>query len=323
MADQQVHTDPVEQAEKKQRFTLPSAYTILFALIVLMAIATWLVPAGVYDRDDEGAPVPGTYHEVDAEPAADPGRLAHRTDQRPVRDRGRSRQHQLLQLRGAVRCHRRRAVHHRHRRVPRHHHGDRGDPGRHQPAGPAAARQGTLDDPDPDGGLRPRRHHLRDGRGEPGLLRPGHHGADRRRLRRPDWRRRGPAGLRHRHPRVDPEPVRDRHRLRVRGHPDQRGTHRPPGHPGHRPGHRHLVRAALRRPGEAGPGVVGGPRHEGGERGPLPRDRGRGRCPGPDRHPQGDPGRLRAGLRRDDVRRDPLGGPRGSGCRRSGGGSRR
>jgi uncharacterized ion transporter superfamily protein YfcC len=67
MADQQVRAEPVEQP-KKRRFTLPSAYTILFALIVLMAIATWLVPAGVYDRDDEGAPVPGTYHEVESNP---------------------------------------------------------------------------------------------------------------------------------------------------------------------------------------------------------------------------------------------------------------
>ena len=69
MADQQVRAEPVEQQpEKKGRFTLPSAYTILFALIVLMAIATWLVPAGVYDRDKEGAPVPGTYHEVESNP---------------------------------------------------------------------------------------------------------------------------------------------------------------------------------------------------------------------------------------------------------------
>ena len=34
-------------AEEKRRFTLPSAYTILFALIVLAAIATWVIPAGV------------------------------------------------------------------------------------------------------------------------------------------------------------------------------------------------------------------------------------------------------------------------------------
>ena len=36
---------PGPGTEKKGRFTLPSAYTILFALIVLAAIATWLVPA--------------------------------------------------------------------------------------------------------------------------------------------------------------------------------------------------------------------------------------------------------------------------------------
>jgi uncharacterized ion transporter superfamily protein YfcC len=68
MADQQVRAEPVEQPDRKRRFTLPSAYTILFALIVLMAIATWLVPAGVYDRDKEGAPKPGTYHEVEQNP---------------------------------------------------------------------------------------------------------------------------------------------------------------------------------------------------------------------------------------------------------------
>jgi uncharacterized ion transporter superfamily protein YfcC len=66
MADQtEVRTEP---AGERRRFTLPSAYTILFALIVLMAIATWIIPAGVYDRDEEGAPLPGTYHEVEANP---------------------------------------------------------------------------------------------------------------------------------------------------------------------------------------------------------------------------------------------------------------
>jgi uncharacterized ion transporter superfamily protein YfcC len=53
---------------KRRRFTLPSAYTILFALIVLMAIATWLIPAGTYDLDHNGNPIPGSYHEVDGSP---------------------------------------------------------------------------------------------------------------------------------------------------------------------------------------------------------------------------------------------------------------
>jgi uncharacterized ion transporter superfamily protein YfcC len=68
MAEQKVRAEPVEPPERRRRFTLPSAYTILFALIVLMAIATWIVPAGVYDRDKEGAPKPGTYHEVKSNP---------------------------------------------------------------------------------------------------------------------------------------------------------------------------------------------------------------------------------------------------------------
>jgi uncharacterized ion transporter superfamily protein YfcC len=56
-------------AEPRRRFTLPSAYTILFGLIVVMALATWLIPAGTYALDKEGAPVPGTYHTVDSHPA--------------------------------------------------------------------------------------------------------------------------------------------------------------------------------------------------------------------------------------------------------------
>ena len=55
-------------AARKPRFTLPSAYTILFGLIVIVAIATWVIPAGQYDLDAEGSPIPGTYHEIDAQP---------------------------------------------------------------------------------------------------------------------------------------------------------------------------------------------------------------------------------------------------------------
>jgi uncharacterized ion transporter superfamily protein YfcC len=61
-------TVPAEP-EKKSRFTLPSAYTILFALIVLVAIATWIIPAGIYNLNAAGEPVPGTYHEVASHPA--------------------------------------------------------------------------------------------------------------------------------------------------------------------------------------------------------------------------------------------------------------
>jgi uncharacterized ion transporter superfamily protein YfcC len=68
MSDEAV-APPVEP-EAKSGFTLPSAYTILFGLIVLAAIATWVIPAGTYNLDaTTGEPVPGTYHEVAAHPA--------------------------------------------------------------------------------------------------------------------------------------------------------------------------------------------------------------------------------------------------------------
>src|SRR5262245_60639286 len=55
--------------EKKHRFKMPGAYTILFVLIILVAISSYFIPAGVYDLNSEGEPIPGTYHEVDAQPA--------------------------------------------------------------------------------------------------------------------------------------------------------------------------------------------------------------------------------------------------------------
>src|SRR4051794_31813105 len=60
---------PAAPDEPKPRFTLPSAYTILFALIVITALATWIIPAGRYALDPEGSPIPGTYHEVESSPA--------------------------------------------------------------------------------------------------------------------------------------------------------------------------------------------------------------------------------------------------------------
>ena len=52
----------------RRGFSLPSAYTILFALIVLTALATWIIPAGAYELDEDGEPIPGTYAEVEPNP---------------------------------------------------------------------------------------------------------------------------------------------------------------------------------------------------------------------------------------------------------------
>ena len=52
----------------RKGFALPSAYTILFILIVVVALLTWIIPAGAYDVDANGEPIPGTYHSVAANP---------------------------------------------------------------------------------------------------------------------------------------------------------------------------------------------------------------------------------------------------------------
>ena len=62
-------TTTTEDAKPRRGFRLPSAYTILFGLIVLTALATWIVPAGLYDVGKDGSPIPGTYHEVDSHPS--------------------------------------------------------------------------------------------------------------------------------------------------------------------------------------------------------------------------------------------------------------
>ncbi|PRY80526.1 putative ion transporter superfamily protein YfcC [Yoonia maritima] len=63
----------LDPAPKKTRFSFPSAYTILFALIVIIAALTWVIPAGEYDRVASAAlgkdvPVAGTYALTDANP---------------------------------------------------------------------------------------------------------------------------------------------------------------------------------------------------------------------------------------------------------------
>jgi uncharacterized ion transporter superfamily protein YfcC len=59
----------VEAEPAKRGLHLPSAYTILFILIVAVALATWIIPAGRYDYNEDGTPIPGTYHAVEQNPA--------------------------------------------------------------------------------------------------------------------------------------------------------------------------------------------------------------------------------------------------------------
>lgn len=52
---------------KESKFRMPTAYTILFILIILVAVSTWIIPAGAYEYEGD-VPVTGTYHEIDANP---------------------------------------------------------------------------------------------------------------------------------------------------------------------------------------------------------------------------------------------------------------
>jgi uncharacterized ion transporter superfamily protein YfcC len=55
------------------KFSFPTAYTILFGLLIFVAALTWIIPAGEFERAPNEAlgkdvPVAGTYHEVEPDP---------------------------------------------------------------------------------------------------------------------------------------------------------------------------------------------------------------------------------------------------------------
>jgi uncharacterized ion transporter superfamily protein YfcC len=55
-----------EQGKKKFKF--PTAFTILVLITFVVAVLTRVIPAGQYDYDENGSPVPGSYHPVEANP---------------------------------------------------------------------------------------------------------------------------------------------------------------------------------------------------------------------------------------------------------------
>src|SRR5690606_24660591 len=60
--------EPAEGAatEKRRKFRFPSAFTVLTLVALLVWGLTFVIPAGQYELNDDGAPVPGTYEEIDA-----------------------------------------------------------------------------------------------------------------------------------------------------------------------------------------------------------------------------------------------------------------
>ncbi len=50
---------------KRGGFKFPTAYTVLALLLVVVALLTWIIPPGQFERDEDGQPIPGTYQQVD------------------------------------------------------------------------------------------------------------------------------------------------------------------------------------------------------------------------------------------------------------------
>ncbi|KHD44355.1 YfcC family protein [Streptococcus hongkongensis] len=56
------------EEQQKRGFRIPSSYTVLFIIIAIMAVLTWFIPAGAYDKTKSGAVISGTYHAVKSNP---------------------------------------------------------------------------------------------------------------------------------------------------------------------------------------------------------------------------------------------------------------
>ena len=61
----ETRTTEAEQTPSGRKFTFPSAFTVLFVVTIAVWLLAFIIPTGTYDQKD-GAPVPGSYHHVDA-----------------------------------------------------------------------------------------------------------------------------------------------------------------------------------------------------------------------------------------------------------------
>ncbi|WP_040226874.1 YfcC family protein [Bhargavaea cecembensis] len=57
--------------EKKQKFKMPSTYTIILCIIIGIALLSWVIPGGTYEYESNNGtdrPIPDTYHTVESHP---------------------------------------------------------------------------------------------------------------------------------------------------------------------------------------------------------------------------------------------------------------
>ncbi|MDR0591381.1 MAG: YfcC family protein [Candidatus Nomurabacteria bacterium] len=56
---------PKKKGSFWKRLKFPSALTLLFGLIAVVAVLTWIIPSGAYKVGEDDAPIAGTYEQVD------------------------------------------------------------------------------------------------------------------------------------------------------------------------------------------------------------------------------------------------------------------
>jgi len=66
MATADVRRAGERPVEEKKKWAFPSAFTVLFAVTVLVWLLAFIIPTGAYKTTPAGRPIPGTYHAVDA-----------------------------------------------------------------------------------------------------------------------------------------------------------------------------------------------------------------------------------------------------------------
>ena len=66
MATADVRPAGKRPAGEKKKWNFPSAFTVLFAVTVLVWLLAFIIPTGAYKTTAAGRPIPGSYHTVDA-----------------------------------------------------------------------------------------------------------------------------------------------------------------------------------------------------------------------------------------------------------------
>ena len=57
-----------KNTKTKKQFKSPNAYVIIFFIMAIVAVLTWIIPGGQYQLDEAGKAIAGTYKRVASSP---------------------------------------------------------------------------------------------------------------------------------------------------------------------------------------------------------------------------------------------------------------